>query len=239
MRIVKLDAVDSTNDYLKNLCRETSVDNFTIVSAESQTSGRGQMGAKWHSEPYKNLTVSILIKNFIHFAEQGFIVNTYVCVALAKALSAFNIPEISIKWPNDILSGGKKIAGILIENMIRPNGEIWSVVGFGLNVNQQAFDGLPNASSIRNVSGAESDKDLVLEKIANSMQHYFSNVDPAVVKSEYLDLLFKKDVPADFSDSNGRFTGIIRNVSENGKLEIEIDNVGRRSFSLKEVQMTY
>ena len=61
MNLIKLDAIDSTNDFLKKLSQNESVENLTIVTAKSQTNGRGQMGAKWNSEPHKNLTTSIWI----------------------------------------------------------------------------------------------------------------------------------------------------------------------------------
>ena len=66
MRLVKLDAIDSTNDFLKNLCRSIKeVENFTVVSAENQTKGKGQMGSVWETQAGKNLIMSVLIKKVL------------------------------------------------------------------------------------------------------------------------------------------------------------------------------
>ena len=136
MKLVKLDAIDSTNDYLKDLVRNQTIENFTVVTAENQTNGKGQMGAIWVSEKGKNLIMSILVKDFIFDAATVFNLNIVVSLAVISSLKSLNIPNLSIKWPNDIMSDEKKIGGILIENSFKSDFTINSIrlggVGFNL-----------------------------------------------------------------------------------------------------------
>ncbi|TFG78733.1 MAG: biotin--[acetyl-CoA-carboxylase] ligase, partial [Flavobacteriales bacterium] len=149
MRIVKLNAIDSTNCYLKGLMQTEALEDFTVVVANQQNSGRGQMGSKWTSEPGKNLIMSVLkIFNDLP-AEQQFSLNVCVSLAVFDTLKSLEIPKLSIKWPNDILSGNLKIGGILIENSLLGTQIRSAIIGLGLNVNQTDFVDLPNASSLK------------------------------------------------------------------------------------------
>ena len=146
MNVIKLDAIDSTNEFLKRFLNEQNVENYTVITAENQTKGKGQMGAVWESETGKNLIMSILIKDFITDINQIFNLNCIVSLSVIQVLQQYSIPKLSIKWPNDIMSDTKKIGGILIENSIKNDGTIFSVVGLGLNCNQTNFEHLPRAS---------------------------------------------------------------------------------------------
>ena len=108
MNIIKLDATPSTNDFLKALLTNQFVENFTVVTAENQTSGRGQMGAKWEVESGKNLTFSVLVKDVLTEINSIFHLNVLVAVSIIEALEHFNIPNLAIKWPNDILAEHKR-----------------------------------------------------------------------------------------------------------------------------------
>src|SRR4051812_26319982 len=116
MNRIKLDAIGSTNDFLKELSAAESVENYTVVTAENQTKGKGQMGSQWDSEVGKNLIMSVLVKEFIQDASRIFNLNIVFSVAVIDVLKAVEIPKLTIKWPNDIMSDNKKIGGILIEN---------------------------------------------------------------------------------------------------------------------------
>lgn len=168
MKLIKLDAIDSTNEFLKGISTQQNTENFTVVTAENQTNGKGQRGAVWNSEVGKNLIMSVLVKNFLIHTNAIFNLNIVFSLAVISTLKKKNIPDLSIKWPNDILSANKKIGGILIENSIKSDGSIHSIVGLGLNVNQTNFDRLPKASSLAVVTGLEIDKeDLLLDIITN------------------------------------------------------------------------
>ena len=109
MHIIKLNAIDSTNSYLKELTSKQTVENFTVVMAENQTNGRGQRGANWEVETGKNLTFSVLIKDVLLNFEEVFNLNVVVAVSLFQTFIKLKIPDLSIKWANDILSDKKKI----------------------------------------------------------------------------------------------------------------------------------
>jgi BirA family biotin operon repressor/biotin-[acetyl-CoA-carboxylase] ligase len=242
MKLIKLDAIDSTNDFLKGLSNNQLVEKFTVVTAEKQTQGKGQMGSVWVSEPSKNLIMSVLLKDFIEDINRIFDINIVVAVSVINVLKDFAIPELSIKWPNDIMSYNKKIAGILIENSIKSNGSIISIVGLGLNVNQTDFEHLPKASSLAAISNATFDKEEILLKIVEELKNNTQswNQNNESLRFDYTNNLFKKGVPMPFLDGyQQNFMGIIQGVSPIGKLEILLENDLVSAFDIKEIQMLY
>ena len=244
MIIIKLDAIDSTNTYLKELSQKETLENFTVVSAKSQTNGKGQMGSKWVSESNKNLIISILIKNSIENSSRIFDLNIVVAVSIIDVLKAKNIPNLSIKWPNDIMSENKKIGGILIENSIKGISIIDSIIGFGLNVNQTYFENLPKASSLKNIMLYDFNIDtLIVEivlKIEENILIISSQKQLQNIWKKYNELLFKKEIPTVFEDVNqNKFMGIIQKVNTNGTLNILLENDDVKSFEVKEITMLY
>jgi BirA family biotin operon repressor/biotin-[acetyl-CoA-carboxylase] ligase len=242
MKLIKLDAIDSTNEFLKGLSNNQLVENFTVVTAESQTKGKGQMGSEWVSEPSKNLIMSVLVKGFLLDSSQIFDINIAVSVSIIQALETLNIPELSIKWPNDIMSYNKKIGGILIENSIKSNGDINSVVGLGLNVNQTNFELLPKATSLAVICNTTFDKEKILLKIIEKLEIniQFWNQNKDLMWMDYTEKLFKKGIPMPFSDEKQQnFMGIIQGVSSIGKLQILLEDDTVSEFDIKEIQMLY
>lgn len=243
MNIIKLDATPSTNDFLKALLTNQYVENFTVVTAENQTSGRGQMGAKWEVESGKNLTFSVLVKDVLTEINSIFHLNVLVAVSITEALEHFNIPNLAIKWPNDILAVNKKIAGVLIENSLKGNGEIFSVVGIGLNVNQKNFDELPKATSLSCILNHDLDKDAVMVAVIQNLKRNVALLQIGEYDKFwqiYNKKLFKKGVPMPFEDKEGvRFMGIIQGVTPFGKLKVILEDDSLKTFDIKEVQMLY
>ena len=242
MKLIKLDAIDSTNEFLKGLSNNQLVQNFTVVSAESQTQGKGQMGSTWVSEPSKNLIMSVLVKDFVTDINQIFDINIVVAVSIINVLEAFAIPELSIKWPNDIMSDNKKIGGILIENSIKSRGSINSVVGLGLNVNQIDFEHLPKASSLASICKATFDKEEILLKIVQEIKINIKswNKKKELLRLAYTNSLFKKGIPMPFAKVNQQnFMGIVQGVSKIGMLQILLDDDTVSEFDIKEIQMLY
>lgn len=242
MNIIKLSAINSTNDYLKELSATRHMENFTVVITDKQTAGRGQMGSQWDAEAGKNLTFSVLVKDLLLDINEIFTLNAAVATAIAAALTSLNIPSVSIKWPNDILAGNKKIGGVLIENSIRSGGEIFSVVGIGLNVNQTEFNGLPKASSLAIATGREFDKDAVLIALLDNLKPAIARIlhrDTRMIWDDYHRQLYRKDIPSPFEKDGHRFMGIIKGVSQNGNLEVQLENDSEASFGLKEVALLY
>lgn len=243
MKLIKLDAIDSTNDFLKRLSGEQPLDNFTVVSAENQTHGKGQMGAKWDSETGKNLMFSVIINNLLNNISQIFDLNVAVALSIINTLEKFNIPNLSIKWPNDIMSDNKKISGVLIENTIKNNGEITSIIGIGLNVNQFNFDELPNASSLAVIMKTNFDKEMILNVFIECLKlncDLLENKLASQLWNSYNYNLFKKGIPMPFSLPNGtQFMGIIQEVNASGKLEVKLENDTIETFGIKEIQLLY
>lgn len=242
MRLVKLDAIDSTNDYLKALSQAGNLENFTVVYTDNQTKGKGQMGTKWSSEAGKNLTMSVLVNDFVPEASRLFELNIVFSVAVLDTLRELEIPQLSIKWPNDILSGTKKIAGILIENSLKNNGQIVSVIGLGLNVNQENFEDLPQASSLRLVTHTFFDKDAILVSIIQNLKKSIQAWSPDAQKmtDAYQENLFKKDIPMPFENAAGmRFMGIIQGVSATGKLRLLLEDDNIKEYDIKAIKMLY
>lgn len=242
MKLIKLDAIDSTNEFLKGLSNDQLVENFTVVTTESQTKGKGQMGSTWTSEPGKNLIMSVLVKNFLLDGNSIFDINIVVSVSIIQTLETLNIPGLSIKWPNDIMSYNKKIGGILIENSIKSNGTINSIIGFGLNVNQTNFEHLPKASALTLICNTTFDKEEILLKIIEKLEQ---NIQSWPLKRDfmwanYTEKLFKKGIPMPFSDENQQnFMGIIQGVSSIGKLQIMLEDDSVSEFDIKGIQLLY
>jgi len=241
MNIIKLNAIDSTNSYLKELTVKNTVENYTVVVAEQQIAGRGQMGTIWESELSKNLTFSILTQvSNLKIVDQ-FYLSMAISLGVLQALKAITPAKLSVKWPNDILAENDKLSGILIENVLSGNNIKHSIVGIGLNVNQQEFSkNLLNVTSLKNISGIHFDKEELLLKIVKSIKFYISYLernDFNELKKMYLAFLYKIETPAMFEDSEGVvFLGKILTVSEDGKLVIELENETTRKFNLKEIK---
>jgi BirA family biotin operon repressor/biotin-[acetyl-CoA-carboxylase] ligase len=242
MKVIKLDAIDSTNDFLKGLSNKQQLENFTVVATENQTKGKGQMGSVWDSEVGKNLTMSVFIKDSLSDVNQIFILNIGVALAIVQALENFNIPNLMIKWPNDIMSYNFKIGGVLIENSIKADGTVHSIVGLGLNINQTDFISMPKASSLCVICGRQFDKEKIMYKIIEKLKENISDMsdNPVAFWLEYSNRLFKKDVPMPFKDNSSKnFMGIIQGVSSYGKLQVLLEDDSVSEFNIKEIQMLY
>lgn len=243
MKLIKLDAIDSTNDFLKGLSQQENLENFTVVIAKTQTKGRGQMGAVWNSESGKNLITSILINDSIKDIATVFNLNVVISMSVLEVLESFKIPNLSIKWPNDIMAENKKVAGILIENTIKENGIINSVIGIGLNVNQTDFQNLPKASSLKNITGQDYDVDVILNQIIIRLKSNYiclQNNTIGILWKKYHVYLFKKGVPTLFEDIHQhKFMGIIQKVNSNGKLAVLLEDDCEKTFDIKEITMMY
>ncbi|GAB5565677.1 MAG: biotin--[acetyl-CoA-carboxylase] ligase [Winogradskyella sp.] len=243
MYIIKLGAIESTNSFLKDMTATKIPKDYTVVVAEHQTQGRGQMGTVWNAEDGKNLTMSVfkIVSKFK--VDSQYYISMVVALAVHDALLSFNIPRLSIKWPNDILSENKKICGILIENVIKNNSIQGTVIGIGLNVNQKNFEGLPKASSLSLITGVIYNKDEILSEILSKLKWYFNslkNGEYDIIQTKYESLLFRKEKPSTFKLSNDSIiTGIIKGVSKDGKLNVWLEDDITQSFDLKEIELLY
>jgi BirA family biotin operon repressor/biotin-[acetyl-CoA-carboxylase] ligase len=242
MRIIKLDAIDSTNSFLKEMIYTEMVADYTIVVAEHQTNGRGQMGTIWDSDKGKNLTFSMFKDLSMHNVEFPFYISMAISLAVFKTLKSLNIPDLSIKWPNDILSANKKVCGILIENVIK-NKLNSTIIGVGVNVNQTEFKSLPKASSLKNITGVHYNLDEILHSIIKHTKGYsllLQDEEYDAVKNEYEANLFRKNKPSTFKNTKGDlFSGFVKGVTKYGKLQVLLEDDIVKKFDLKEITLMY
>ena len=239
MNIIKLDAIDSTNNYLKKIILNEGINDYTVVTAKFQTQGKGQLGTEWESEHSKNLICSVYKKEINIKVQDQFVISALVSLALIKTLRKVNLSNMHIKWPNDIMSDNKKICGILIENIVKENYIKDTVIGIGLNVNQTIFNNLPNAASIKNLIGTTCSIDEILKDLVKNVKYYFNELDKSSINSifeKYEDALFRINKPSTFKNSKGEiFSGYIKGVSRSGKLNVMLEDNLQESYDLKEV----
>lgn len=183
--------VTSTNDYLTFLIQDrrnrgVRTEEFTVVYADRQTAGRGQIGNHWESNSKENILASFYLNPSIS-AKKQFFINLFFSLAVRKMISKY-VHGVKIKWPNDIYAHNKKIAGILIEHSVMGNMITQTIAGVGINVNQISFSSLlPNPTSIKLESGHENGRITLLKELAIVAKTYYE-----LLKNEQYDLLLKE-----------------------------------------------
>ena len=243
MRIIKLSAIGSTNTFLRQISSAEPIEDYTVVVAEHQTDGRGQMGADWIVQGGKNLTFSVFKEVSFLPLENHFFISIAVSLSVISVLNRLKILKTYIKWPNDILAENKKVCGILIENVIKNNKLTASIIGIGLNVNQAEFANLPKASSLLKLKGKSFSVEEILHQIIEELQHNFKklrNKEFSSLKEAYENQLFRKGKPSTFKDSQENlFSGYIQGVSKDGNLRVLLEDDIVLEYDLKEIQLLY
>lgn len=233
--------LDSTNSQLAKLLREMYLPEGTTVRAVHQTAGRGQINNSWESEDGANLTFSTYLSPMIEPQEQ-FIMNMAVSLALYDTLTP-HLSDLFIKWPNDLFCRDKKLAGILIESVIKGMRIHQTIIGVGLNVNQNKFsDHLPLAASMHMITGQIYDQEELLENFLRYLQSYYLDIKAGKhesIRALYQERLYRKDQMHQYHDGTETFTGSIRGVNELGKLELETEGGAMRTYAFKEVSYLY
>ena len=212
---IHFDEIDSTNNYFKN-CYQL-LDNFTFVSADYQSNGKGRNDRVWESNKGDNLMFSFLIKEK-PLIDISPLLSIMTAVEVAKLLESYQIDNVSIKWPNDVLINDKKVCGILLEGQL-PN---YVVIGVGLNVNQKEFPTNLRrpATSLSNELQKEIDIESLKEKLFSSIVNNFSKLD----KEQYLvyfnknNYLLGKRVRVNINQQD--FIGEVVGVDQNFNLQI-------------------
>ena len=222
MKLIKLSATPSTNAHLKALLQTGELVDETVIWAHDQTQGKGQQGASWRSLPGQSLTIS-LFRRFDRFpARYQFYLNLGISIGVYQALSHFGLPELAVKWPNDILSEGKKLCGILVENQLDGKQLGSAVIGIGLNVNEASFPALPKATSMRLSTGRQFDLDEVCDILVTSVLREIRRLDKhtlAEFQAQYQKLLFRQGVESLFEGPDQEpFRGLIEGIDEQGRL---------------------
>jgi len=226
-KIIHIDETDSTNRWL----REQGGEEDMVVWADFQKAGRGQGTNSWESERGKNLTFSVLLHPNDIPANRQFSISMQISLALCEALSQ-HIGDLSIKWPNDIYWRNAKIAGILIENRLHGNIIRDSIVGIGLNVNQQQFHSdAPNPISLWQICERETDRASLLNDILANI-HRLVGQD---VRQQYLSMLYRGTGYHPYADKSGNFMAKITDVQEDGHLVLQDEEGKERLYAFKEV----
>lgn len=232
--------LDSTNLYALNIVSKSNPTEGTAISTYNQVNGRGQIGSKWESQPNKNISLSIILyPNFLK-ATQGFQLNQAISLAVWEFLAEQIPSNVHIKWPNDLYVHDKKIGGMLIQNAIQGQHLQSSVVGIGINVNQELFSkSLPNPTSLVNETKKTFDLDELTANLFDHVEHnYFllKNGNLKQIQKQYLTVLYRLNVPTSFTQKDGEsFVGIIRSTTESGQIEIENEQGDMLKFNLKEI----
>jgi BirA family biotin operon repressor/biotin-[acetyl-CoA-carboxylase] ligase len=238
--LVPLKEVDSTNNFLKNiLSNSTPVPDGTVIMAETQYAGRGQRENTWHAEPGKNLTFSLLLKPVFLSAQQQFDLTRVVSLGVYDALEPLLGNKLKIKWPNDIYYGDSKLGGMLIENILQGSQIKSSIIGIGLNVNQENFpDNAVNATSIKNILQKDYELKNILAEICNHIEGYYLQLKAGrieYIRTMYLSRLYWLNEPRQFKSNGECFEGRIINVKENGLLVVS-QKTGEQVYNLKEIE---
>ncbi|MCV6631470.1 MAG: biotin--[acetyl-CoA-carboxylase] ligase [Flavobacteriaceae bacterium] len=240
MDIIKLDAIDSTNTYLKSLQESEGLDRDVVVWAHRQTAGRGQRGSTWVSDAGKNLTFSVLKVFGGLKVIDYFYLNMIVALAVCDVLASKEVQNVSIKWPNDILAGNRKICGILVENTIQSPFIQSSVIGIGLNVNQDVFEGLKGVSSLYLETGKNFDLEDLLQELLSQLHrrmygiYYHRFLD---IKEDYLSLLYGLGKSLHFEDKDGSyFEARVADVKKDGRLCLVLQSGAHRYVDFKEIK---
>ena len=236
---IHLAEVASTNGYARGLATDGGA---VLVTADYQTAGRGQRGNSWESASGVNLLFSLVITPVGVSASQQFVLCELISVALCEVLSRY-VPDVRIKWPNDIYYRDQKLCGILIEHDLEGVHLSRTIIGVGLNVNQVHFMGdAPNPVSLFQILGHEVEREVLLRVVVDHFMELYAQYSAAcptlcrdALHERYSRLLYRRGVEAMFRDADGDFVATLRGVADDGCLLLDDASGKQRSYLFKEV----
>ena len=237
-KIIHLPETESTNQALRILANAGDMANKSIVWTDFQTKGRGQAGNSWESIYGMNLLCSILFYPPHLPANQSFAVLELAALTVKHTLDEY-VPDISIKWPNDIYYLNHKISGILIENEIAEGYISRSIIGIGINLNQTEFKDAPNPISLSMITNLSYNPQIVLNQLH---ANFIKLADEFVSKpfdqlhQQYCDSLYLSDGFHTYNDVNGSFKARIHSVGLSGHIILERQDGTLCRYGFKEVQ---
>lgn len=233
-----LAVVHSTNLYAMNQVKNGKSADGSVYATHVQTQGRGQTGNKWLTRHRQNLTFSVVYEPLFLAATEQFYLNMAVCIAISNFLKKELNINAQVKWPNDIYVDYEKIAGILIENTLRGSNLSHTVIGVGLNVNQEVFDEeVKNPTSVKLLTGVDYVLEDLLERFLPFMEAEYLLLKARRFEDLYQryisNLLFYMEERV-FTANNEAFMGTITGINADGRLIINT-RAGNRLFAFKEV----
>lgn len=239
-----IESVTSTNSFL---IEELSTGNRPLegdlLFAKFQTGGRGQRGNSWESNKGENILCSFVVYPTQISPSDQFMITLAVSLGITDYLADIvpNLP-LGIKWPNDIYVGEKKLGGVLIENSLMGSGIDYSVIGFGINVNQTLFlSGAPNPVSLAQLTGKEYDPVSLAAGIRDSiMKRYYQLPDQHdQLKMVYYSRLFRFQQSAAFLFEGNKIRAVINGIDEYGRLTLTTDDGRELVAAFKEIEFLY
>lgn len=223
--------------------------NLYTIRTDYQSAGRGQAGNGWESEDGKNLLFSTLLRTEVQAADQ-FRLTMAVSVAMVEMLRRYLPADgLTIKWPNDIYFGDKKLAGILVENTLVGSRVAYSIVGIGLNVNQTVFtSNAPNPVSMRQITGKEYNVAVLLDEYLVALQRCL-DMPAELLQETYLSHLYRRTglhpyierevslAPTSIAQSaNGAFLAEIRGITPQGELILWREDGETKAYHFKQIR---
>jgi len=233
MKIKWFKTIESTNNRIA--ADKDALADRTVYVADFQTAGRGQRGNGWESAAGENLLFSILFKPTDILAEDQFIISQAVTLGIVEYIKSKGIIA-TVKWPNDIYVGDRKICGILIENAVNGHEFVSSIVGIGFNLNQLAFSPLlPNPVSLSMLTDVHYE---LKEELLSLLRCIFAEYDSRSQQTQerYVASLYRLGRRHTYIDtaSGQAFTGAIRGVDKTARVIIETEE-GDKAFAFKEI----
>jgi len=238
-KIIFLPTLTSTNVYSSQLLKNGSLPEGTVVYTNYQSAGKGYFGNSWESEDGKNLLVSIILYPTFIKPEDQFSLSMAVSSGICDFLESI-ISRCYIKWPNDIYVNNDKIAGILIDSAISGETIEYTIVGIGLNINQEKFSNqIPNPTSLNILTGKKYNITDCLNKLLIALDKRYKQLvmgEVEYLKKEYTLKLYRYNEWSKFMDINGLFKGRIDSVANDGRLIIEKSDSKFSEYAFKEVE---
>ena len=241
INIIRVAETDSTS---KEIVRELgdgaqSSKYISVLSADYQTAGRGQLGSRWEAERGKNLLFSLMAWPVGVPVGRQFRLSQTMAVAVRDALASY-ADGFTIKWPNDIYFGGGKVCGTIIETTWKGGMVERFVMGVGINVNQRVFLGdAPNPLSLWQIVGRETDRDELLGRVLERFVALYGRLqagdESEVVRCYDNHLLWREGMHC-YSDSDGEFEAEFVSVAPDGRLTLRDADGRERRYYFKELK---
>lgn len=237
--IIAFEQIDSTNTFLK--ANQAVYPEGTIVIAKEQTNGRGRLGRSWSSSFGEGIWMSFLLRPEIK-PENCSGLTLVVALSLAKALRELTGFNLLIKWPNDIVCNGKKIAGILTEMSAGDAKVDYVVVGVGINVNTEHFpeEIKEVATSLKLEGGSDFDFDTIINSFCKEFNKdyliYINTGDMSKLRKEYETLLVNMGQKVSLIEDGKNYVGVATGINNEGEL-LFLDDFGEREIRAGEVSV--
>jgi BirA family transcriptional regulator, biotin operon repressor / biotin---[acetyl-CoA-carboxylase] ligase len=231
------DILDSTNKEAHRLLAQGAVTNGLTLFAKHQSNGKGQLNRNWIAEPGKHMAVSIIYlpERLSPYALP--FLSMKISLGIINALKSIT-PTIQplIKWPNDIYARDKKLCGMLIENSLSGERVQHSIIGIGMNINEDLFPPeIPNAISLRLLTGREYDPQIIALMVR---KHILNILDaaPASWKAEYDQHIFGQGARFEFISKESTFPAEVIGVTIGGHLLLRKEDGETKSYASHEVK---